>query len=268
MGWKFVAAVVFVLASYQGAWGQAIFEDRNANGVFDGTDVDVTASVVAGGGHTTTHPVVVAKAVSQGCEGCTISIESSKRITVKANLSSTGKGGAIELQGSEIVVGTKVVLNGVSEVFLRATSLVSIGDTVRLASLGGGPTYGYGNVVVAAAAVDIGTTFKIDSTESVHVQALATNLFIGPKAVITSRRADVGLLAKNDINIQSATSIRGYTGITVYSEAGAVNLGNSKLVSPLLIMLIGDSVDGNFSLLSKPYVIYDNAHPNGLYVTN
>ncbi len=160
-----------------------------------------------------------------------------------------------------------MTLNGIHYVSLNATSHLSIGDTVRVQALGAGPTYGYGNVALLGGTIDLGSGFKVDSTETIDIRAVATRLFIGPKAAIVSKHGDVGLFAETDVTIQSATAIRGASGVLVYSENGSVNLGNSKMSSPILIMLMGDSVDGNFDLLSKPYAIYDDAHPHGLYVT-
>jgi hypothetical protein len=268
MSWKFVAAVVFVLGSFQGAWGQSVFEDRNANGVFDGSDLDVTSMILPGAGtYKTAHPVVIAKAMNQTCESCSISIESAKRITVNANVSSKGKGGQIDLQADQIVIKSKVILTGISQVYLNAASHLSIGDTVRVLSTGGGPTYGYGNVTIVAGKIDVGSAFKIDSTDSVDVRATAAGLFVGPKASIISRRSDVGVFAETGISIQSASAIRGASGVYLYSESGSVALGNSKVTSPILVMVMGETVDANFQLFSKPYAIYDDAHPNGLYVT-
>jgi hypothetical protein len=268
MGWKFVAVVFFVLASHQAAWSQSVFEDRNANGVFDGSDVDVTSMILSGGGtYKTAHAVVVAKPLNQSCESCMISIESAKRITVNANLSSRGKGGQIDLYADRIVIASKVMLAGVSEVYLSATSHLSIGDTVRVLSMGGGPTVGYGNVTLVGGAIDIGSAFKVDSTDSIDLHATGTGLFIGPKATFTSRRGDVSLYAEADITVQSATGIRGAIGVLFYSESGSVALGNSKVTSPIAVMVLAETVDANLALFSKPYAIFDNAHPNGLYVT-
>jgi hypothetical protein len=150
---------------------------------------------------------------------------------------------------------------------LFATSHLSIGDTVRFQALGAGPTYGYGTVALAGGAIDVGSGFKVDSNDTVDIRATATHLFIGPKAAIASRHGDAGFFAEADIDIQSATNIRGFTGITAYSETGSVNVGNSKMTSRMLILLMGELVEGDFKLFTKPYAIYDNAHPNGLYVT-
>src|SRR5262245_54444752 len=134
MSWKFAAAVFFVLLSSQAAWSQSIFEDRNGNGVFDGSDVDLTTVVNPPGGASTyiaSHAVVIAGPVTQRCDYCGgISIESAKRITVNAGVTvaSKGKGGTIALHGAEVVLGTKATLAAIEGVYLIGTNQLSIGD--------------------------------------------------------------------------------------------------------------------------------------------
>jgi hypothetical protein len=270
VGWQLIAVVVLVLASSQGAWGQSVFEDRNANGVFDGSDVDLTSLILASesGAYETVHEVVIDKSMSQRCEDCSISIESAKRITVNASVSSRGKGGLIQLHADEVVIGSKVTLNGIGGIDVHATRKLSIGSNVRLQALGASPTYGYGTVTLAGGTIDIGPELKVDSNDTVYIQATATDLSIGPKSTIVSRHGDTAFFAQGDVSIDSAPNIRGRIGITVSSERGAVTLGNSRLrASPMLVLLMGESVEANLQLLSKPYAIYDNDHPNGLYVT-
>ncbi len=248
MGWKFIAAVFFVLASHQAAWSQSVFEDRNANGVFDGSDLDVTSLTLPWAGtYKTTHAVVIAKAMNQTCEGCTISIESAKRITVNANVSSKGKGGQIDLQANEIVLGTKATSPASSYVYLNAKTRLSIGDTVRVLSTGRRSDVRLRQRRVRWAARSIsGPRSRSTAPRRVDIHAIATRLFIGPKAAIVSKRGDVGLYAETDVNVQSASTIRGASGVLVYSESGSVHLGNSKMASRVLVMLMADTVDANF----------------------
>lgn len=262
-----LAIVFLVLATT--AHAQAVFQDTNGNGVFDAGDVDLTGAVLLGATVSTGANLVIAKPLVQRCEDCDLTLASDKRLTILPGVivSALGEGGEIALKGDEVVVGNKAQVSGIHGVQVTGAKSLTLGDGVRLKALGSGPTYGYGTVFLSGGAITAGADLNADSHDTVDFRATGS-LTLGPRAVVVSRHGDVGLSGGASVTVDAARNIKGGTGVLI-SSTGPVKVGRSRLATarPFLLMLVGQRVEGDPSLWTVPYVLFDAARPNGLYVT-
>ena len=203
-----VLVMVLVLASLMGVAAAAVappfaFEDRNDNGVFDGSDVDITQLLLTERMFHTAHSVVVTGGPMKipdpqfkrtGSAGGAY-IRAGKNITVLTSILAPFYAGTIVLWADDSVrVGNAVTLQGRDYVDVYAGNDVTIGSNVKLLSSGGSANHGAA-MVYSGGSVSAGANLQMTTLTEATIYSVGGDVALGTGSRFTSTRSSVSLAA-------------------------------------------------------------------------
>jgi hypothetical protein len=204
------------------------FEDANDNGVFDGSDRDITERLRAEWVFATEHSVVITEGVlaipdpkfkQTGAVGG-VHITAGRDITVDGSILAPFYAGDVYLSADrDVSIGDAVTLNGRNSVNVYADRDIAIGDNVKLISRGGSANFGSATVY-ALGDVQAGATLQVSTLSDAFVLATSGSIAIGPDSRFISPRGIVSLNAGTDI-AADGVDIKANSLVSIDAGAGS-----------------------------------------------
>jgi hypothetical protein len=239
LGLVIVAAVVLLVAVPPAAAAAPpfVFEDRNNNGVFDGSDVDITQRLLEDTWFTTTESVVVTggplRAIdphwAQTDDSGGVFIHAGKNITVLSSILAPYHTSAVALFALDTIrIGSNVTLDAKDYVMVGAHKNVVIGDKVRIQSKAGSDNMTLISVVSEVGDIHIGSGFMMTTRFASRIMATNGTVVLGPGSQITSTKDSTTLIAGTNLTVDAA-KIKASTGADFVAGTGSLSMRSGSV---------------------------------------
>lgn|SRR5262245_7398939 len=215
-----------------------VFEDRNNNGIFDGSDVEITQllydqlafetkeSVVFTGGPFKARDTHSKTTFQSGG----VWITAGKNITITSNLLASFYDGIVQLDaGDSVVVGSGVLISAKNRIHVEAAKRIELGDRVTIISTAGSLNEGAVHLR-SSGSFHAGSKLTVRTRTVGEISAAGGDLSLGPGSRVTSPQGEVSVIARTDLTAPSAR-LTARDGVDVFSLGGKgpIDLRNGKL---------------------------------------
>lgn len=213
-----------------------VFEDRNNNGVFDGSDVDITDRLLEETWFETSESVVVTGGPfrardphwAQTRDSGGIYIRAGRKITVMSSLLAPYHTSSVALWADTITIGSKVTLDADDYVIVEATNGIVIGDKVKIQSKAGSDNMTLISVVSEEGDIHIGSGFVMTTRFANRIVATNGEVELGPGSQITSTKDSITLIAGTDLTLDAA-KVRAAIGADFVAGTGSLSMRSGSV---------------------------------------